>query len=644
MARSLPSSVFTPAFLLIAIMLASCASDGGGDSNDTGNPPPGSPSNLTSFFPLSQGNLWRFQGTVASTTSNPVTYFNTASVAGVKTIGSTATLIWSETNPDNSGPNEDYLVKNSQGIQILGTNDPGDPITPQLVPFTVVPLPMTVGRAVDQFGRSGVTVDWGEDLDGDGRNETANIKSRVTLTGFEDVTVPIGVFSGTARLETEVTVVLVASSNRSRVTVTVKLTEWYAANVGPLKRVSEVFDAAGNPAGDTTTEGLIGYRVDGQARGVMPEFVAVSQAGQPNSNTATGRAALAFSGSSYLVAYCHERDQSLTYDLSGLLLSKAGIVLNAFDIASSACQPSAAFDGTNFLVTFGRSGSSTGSGGTFGVLISQDGTVLSPPGEFRISDDYGAPVAFDGTNYLAVRNGGYGTFITRQGTVISDFPIFTALAGRAEMSVGFNGTNYLVAWRETTGSEITSDIYAARVSPAGVVLDPDGLPISTAPGLQGGPVVASDGDGYLVSWLDGRSLPDQFQPTFEIYGRLVTADGALMDGPSDSGGIPITASLIPALYPVYHTSAFDGSNYVLSWTIGGFLNNPPHGLFINRVTRAGQTLGPPLLVSQPPCVACRFVHPTLSFNGESSLLVWVNNSEQFGVAKEILGLFLFPFD
>ncbi len=64
-------------------------------------------------------------------------------------------------------------------------------------------------------------------------------------------------------------------------------------------------------------------------------------------------------------------------------------------------------------------------------------------------------------------------------------------------SVAFDGTNYLVAWADSRSG--TSDVYGARVSQAGTLLDPLGIAISTAANNQEAPSVAFGGTNYLVA-------------------------------------------------------------------------------------------------------------------------------------------------
>jgi hypothetical protein len=100
------------------------------------------------------------------------------------------------------------------------------------------------------------------------------------------------------------------------------------------------------------------------------------------------------------------------------------------------------------------------------------------------------------------------------------------------------------------------DIYGARVSPAGAVLDPGGIAISLAAREQLTPAVASGGTNYLVTWTDYRS-----ETNSDIYGARVSPDGALLD----PGGIAISTT---AGYQDSPAEAFDGTNYLVVWQDG----------------------------------------------------------------------------
>ena len=78
--------------------------------------------------------------------------------------------------------------------------------------------------------------------------------------------------------------------------------------------------------------------------------------------------------------------------------------------------------------------------------------------------------------------------------------------------MAWNGTNFLVVWQDHRSGTI-DDIYGARVSAAGSVLDPAGIPISTAANDQLAPAVAWNGTDFLVVWEDCRSGTN-----YDIYG------------------------------------------------------------------------------------------------------------------------------
>jgi len=141
-------------------------------------------------------------------------------------------------------------------------------------------------------------------------------------------------------------------------------------------------------------------------------------------------------------------------------------------------------------------------------------------------------MAFDGTNYLVVwqedRDYQYGDVyaarVTPDGTVLDPFgiPIAAAGAWQGNPAVAFDGTNYLVTWSERGYPD--GDVYAARVSPAGTVLDPNGFPVAAGPGLQDYSAVAFDGTNYLVTWMDED--PNTLEA--DVYAARVTPSGAVL--------------------------------------------------------------------------------------------------------------------
>src|SRR6185436_8139873 len=93
----------------------------------------------------------------------------------------------------------------------------------------------------------------------------------------------------------------------------------------------------------------------------------------------------------------------------------------------------------------------------------------------------------------------------------------SAARDESDPAIAFNGTEYLVAWQELRGSD--TDIYAARLTPAGVSLDGAGFLVSGATGFQLEPGVAASGSGgdFFVLWQDYRG-----GQSYEPYGARVS--------------------------------------------------------------------------------------------------------------------------
>ena len=175
------------------------------------------------------------------------------------------TTVFSETNPDNSGKaQEEYRVKDATGVTIWGNNDVTDVLTPHLVPYPGLRFPLQPGSTFQSFNKQGLN--FGEDLDGDGKNETAAINAQVKVVGFENVTVTAGTFPNTIRVETTFNLVVTLSRDMSAIPATQTQTTWFASGVGPVKHTG-VTQSQG--LSDTITEELVSYSVDGQGTNVL---------------------------------------------------------------------------------------------------------------------------------------------------------------------------------------------------------------------------------------------------------------------------------------------------------------------------------------------------------------------------------------
>ena len=329
---------------------------------------------------------------------------------------------------------------------------------------------------------------------------------------------------------------------------------------------------------------IYGTRVSTAGIVLNPAGIAISTASDKQHNPK-----VAFDGSNYLVLWQDERRGSGEFDTYGTRVDQAGRILDSagFPI-STAANPqyfsAVAFDGLNYLVVWqdNRSGYSYD---IYRTRVNQSGIVLDPAGVVISSAENhqkNPAVAFDSTNYLVVwedlRNDStywdiYGARINQAGVVLdtSGIPISIAIYRQLFPAVAFDGTNYLVVWQDYRHSA-SADIYGARVSQAGIVLDSVGFSIAAASLSQTYPQVAFDGTNYLVVWQDNRNNSNY--PN--IYGARVSQEGIVLD----SAGIVIPTA---AYYGLYSPSvAFDGTNYLVVWTDGN--------IYGARVSQAGTVL------------------------------------------------------
>lgn len=270
-----------------------------------------------------------------------------------------------------------------------------------------------------------------------------------------------------------------------------------------------------------------------------PNFVGTSY---DDSNMAGAAQALAFDGGRYLLVYVDQDAVVRPPQLSGLFISPATGLADGtpFPVTQTNDynhdEPAIAFDGTNYLVVWVENGSNPP--GLSAVRISKSGTVLDAQPLLIMNDsdayvpgtwccDLEPSVSFDGSNYLvAYRNtrgaGAYSNTSTISATRVSPAGVLldgsAAVAGIAVTekmgvvtgrlrSVFMNGAHWLV-W----GTGLTEQLTASRVSPAGKVPSvwADGfslLPPAVSNASEQWPAIAANANGALVTWLELQPGP-----------------------------------------------------------------------------------------------------------------------------------------
>jgi hypothetical protein len=171
----------------------------------------------------------------------------------------------------------------------------------------------------------------------------------------------------------------------------------------------------------------------------------------------------------------------------------------------------------------------------YSARLLPDGSVLDVDGFILHSDtmkQIGSASSFDGTNFIVIWCAfdmlGYGIYAKRVstvGTILDSVPLEIAYGYEATSnpSIAFDGTNFLVVWDDARISGTELDIWAARVTPDGVLLDTNGIPVDTSPGYQSNSSVSFRYPYYLVVWSDDES------GDLDIYGKRITTQGVVVD-------------------------------------------------------------------------------------------------------------------
>jgi hypothetical protein len=135
-----------------------------------------------------------------------------------------------------------------------------------------------------------------------------------------------------------------------------------------------------------------------------------------------------------------------------------------------------------------------------------------------------------------------------------------AEGAQTDPAVGFDGTNFLVAWVDGRWSPMA--IYAARLTPAGEVLDHFGFRVSdasTQPDTT--PAIACDGNVCLVVWQRSAATP-------KIFAARLSPAGQVLDATS----VQVTPDVQTYEYQTQPAVAKNGTSFLVVWTdvLGAF--------------------------------------------------------------------------
>jgi len=372
------------------------------------------------------------------------------------------------------------------------------------------------------------------------------------------------------------------------------------------------------------TSDIYGARVDQNGSVLEPDGIAVCTASQSQELPL-----VAGNGTDYFVVWQDARDSTNTqYDIYGARVRLDGILLDTNGVAIFAdtaqqIEPSVTSDGTDYFVVWEDRRAQVRS--IIGTRVDASANVLDPNGIVISGNpsmmEWQPSVAYNGTDYLVVwaddRNGTYpdiyGARVNHNGIVLDTINIPISLTGGMKQMpcVTSDGDNFIIAWDDDRDYP-SGDVYGARVSATGTILDPEGFNVTTSAIFHVEPGIAYCGQNFLAAWADFRDglyLSD-------IYGARVDVMGNILDSP----GFTICTAQFGQYSPYI---AFDGSNYCAIWThnIGGAWRVKG-----TRISPAGIVLDPAYISVASTGNA---MSPQIASHVDGFLTVWVDYRDSY---------------
>ncbi len=256
---------------MLSTLLASC---GGGDDGDSGNnaaPNPGDtlggpPLPSQSYFPLQVGDLWLYQD--SGTTS-----LTLARVTGQQSVNGQTGFTVREVDAAGISRYQSLILPLPSGVFEIATAN-SDPFTQHFGRLELLRYPVRIGSS---FVQVNTTIPSGLDFDSDGLSDPVTVRSTVTILGLETINTAAGNFADTVHQRTSINEVVTLSRSGQRVTIEITGDEWFAQDIGLVRRTTTVRNGSNT---EVIRRDLVGYAVGGlKSEYTPPTILSTTPAG-----------------------------------------------------------------------------------------------------------------------------------------------------------------------------------------------------------------------------------------------------------------------------------------------------------------------------------------------------------------------------
>ncbi len=361
-----------------------------------------------------------------------------------------------------------------------------------------------------------------------------------------------------------------------------------------------------------------GSRVSSAGAVLDPNGILIARGNNQENSPSAAR-----SSSSWLVGWTDSRvagDNLLGTRLSNAFAVTDSPAINLSNAAASQGASAIATDPTtgNYLVVWDDN-RLIPTKDIFAARVPQSGAVLDINGiavTTAAADQIRPDVAAGSAGRFLVvwqdRRGGqasqfdiYGAVLDSAGAVVvPEFPISTAPLDQATPRVSYDPTSdrFLVVWVDQRAGGVARDIYSARVTPAGAVLDPTGVAIaSDTVNAEIEPDVVFGTDRFLVVWRTGS----------DIHAARVRAGGVTI-ARDDAVDVVITSAVFKQSQPRVAYTGNTNREFVIVWADERTFATTASDIYGNTLNEATAALGGEYVVSN---TVESEVKPTLSRSG-----------------------------